>query len=407
MRQHTPLVVVGGSSASRTLQPVPLTIGKEEGGYDEAWIRDLLFEYPEALPIEEIDAAFGPLIPICTELDTRGAGFADALYVNHLGFPTLIEAKLWRNPEARREVVGQILDYARTLCRWTYADLQREAARARKEPGFDLFSYVRERHSDVEEAAFVDAISRNLAQGRILLLILGDGIREGVEAIAEYIQGHAGMHFTFGLVEAPVYDLGDGRQIVQPRILAKTAIVNRTVVDTKNPDIVVKEAQAENVEEGERTFTEREIWMKAFWSDLISTIKLDDAEQPLPKSSHVSNVFFMLPTSGNIWISCYFSQKERAIGVFLAMNRASPAAIEVGQRLLSERDDIDCEIGLPVRWKQEPDGKLQIAISKPYWPLRDEKTRDEQLQWFQTTVNAFVNAFRPRVATAWKEINSR
>ena len=29
----------------------------------------------------------------------------------------LIECKLWRNPEARREVVGQILDYAKVLTR--------------------------------------------------------------------------------------------------------------------------------------------------------------------------------------------------------------------------------------------------------------------------------------------------
>ncbi len=34
----------------------------------------------------------------------------------------LVEAKLWRNPEARRKVIGQILDYAKELSRWNYED---------------------------------------------------------------------------------------------------------------------------------------------------------------------------------------------------------------------------------------------------------------------------------------------
>lgn len=89
MRQHTPLILVGGDQPSKTLTPVPLQTGMGAGGYDEAWVRDLFFEHPEAIPVGEIDGTFGPLIPVCTELDTRAAGFADTLYVNRFGLPTL------------------------------------------------------------------------------------------------------------------------------------------------------------------------------------------------------------------------------------------------------------------------------------------------------------------------------
>ena len=50
-----------------------------------------------------------------------------------LGRLTLAEFKLWRNPQARREVIGQILDYAKELASWRYADLQREVSRTRQE----------------------------------------------------------------------------------------------------------------------------------------------------------------------------------------------------------------------------------------------------------------------------------
>jgi hypothetical protein len=51
-------------------------------------------------------------VPICTELNTP-AGPIDNFMVSPSGLPVLVECKLWRNPEARREVVSQILDYAK------------------------------------------------------------------------------------------------------------------------------------------------------------------------------------------------------------------------------------------------------------------------------------------------------
>src|SRR4051794_12903005 len=133
-RQHTALVLVSSEEPPRALQPVSLQLTKEGSAkYNEAWLRDLIYVHHNAIPVHEIDTSFGPLIPVCTELDTRVAGLADALFINPQGMPTLVECKLWRNPEARREVIGQILDYARVLRRWTYTDLQREAARARKQ----------------------------------------------------------------------------------------------------------------------------------------------------------------------------------------------------------------------------------------------------------------------------------
>ena len=55
----------------------------------------------------------GP-VPICTELSTP-AGAIDNFMVTPSGLPVLVECKLWRNPEGRREVIGQILDYAKEL----------------------------------------------------------------------------------------------------------------------------------------------------------------------------------------------------------------------------------------------------------------------------------------------------
>lgn len=97
------------SGPPEILRRIPLGTLVTEGGIDESSLRDLLFEYPETLPLGTIDAAFADPVPVCRELSTP-AGYVDAVYVNPLGRLVLAEFKLWRNPQARREVIGQILD---------------------------------------------------------------------------------------------------------------------------------------------------------------------------------------------------------------------------------------------------------------------------------------------------------
>jgi hypothetical protein len=73
-----------------------------------------------------IDAAYADHLPVCRELRTA-AGRIDCLFVTRLGGLVIVECKLWRNPQARREVVGQILDSVKEIATWDYGDLQRES----------------------------------------------------------------------------------------------------------------------------------------------------------------------------------------------------------------------------------------------------------------------------------------
>jgi hypothetical protein len=178
-RQHgVPLLLTSGPEGAVPLKPLSETVS-------EACIQELVHKHPACLPIAEIDAMFSAPVPICTELNTP-AGAIDNFMVTPSGLPVLVECKLWRNPEGRREVVGQILDYAKELSRWSSSDLQREVNRRLKRDGNPLLEMVRAVDPEIDEIQFNDALTANLRRGRFLLLIVGDGIREGVEAIAEY-----------------------------------------------------------------------------------------------------------------------------------------------------------------------------------------------------------------------------
>ena len=65
----------------------------------------------------------------------------------------------WRNPEARREVVSQILDYAKELSRWSSSDVQREVSHRLKRDGNPLLDMVRAVDPEVDERQFNDALT--------------------------------------------------------------------------------------------------------------------------------------------------------------------------------------------------------------------------------------------------------
>jgi hypothetical protein len=203
---------------------------------DESWLRDILFDNPEILSTDDIDPTFGPLIPVCKELRTE-AGPIDAIFVNERGRLTIVECKLWKNPQARREVVAQTLHYVSALSVWSYADLQRRVPSAVGKQGNIPFELVK-RHAGgkITEPVFVDAVSRCLREGRILALLVGDGIREGVQALTELVNRSATKAFSFGLIEAALYGFGKGRFALQPRVLAETELVTRhmTIVNMKD-----------------------------------------------------------------------------------------------------------------------------------------------------------------------------
>jgi len=129
--------------------------------YNEAWLQTFLFDHYQSIPVAEVDTTFSEIIPVCTELNTP-AGPLDILYVTPKGKLVILEAKLWRNPEARRKVVAQLLDYAKELNRWSYEDLQREISRVTKKKGNVLFNLVKEKFPDSNEAEFVDEVTRSL-----------------------------------------------------------------------------------------------------------------------------------------------------------------------------------------------------------------------------------------------------
>ena len=73
-----------------------------------------------------------PIVSLGREIPTA-AGPIDNLFLSRNGYLVVVETKLWSNPEARRQVVAQLLDYAAQLRKWRYSNLDAIARRGARD----------------------------------------------------------------------------------------------------------------------------------------------------------------------------------------------------------------------------------------------------------------------------------
>ena len=77
-------------------------------------LQTLLENYPAIIPGSQISpsAEEPPRFALLRREMPVGAWSLDHLYVDQFGVLTLVETKLIQNPESRRDVIGQIVEYA-------------------------------------------------------------------------------------------------------------------------------------------------------------------------------------------------------------------------------------------------------------------------------------------------------
>ena len=388
-------------AVEEVLERLPLYAGVAQGGVSEDTLQDLLFRFPQALPIPAIDATYGEAIPVCRELPTP-AGYLDALYVNHLGRLTLAEFKLWRNPQARREVIGQILDYAKDLASWAYEDLQTRVSMAVGRKGNALYDLVREHHPDLDEAEFVDSVTRHLRRGEFLLLIVGDGIQEGAANIVDFVQRHSGLHFNLALVEAALYRDGASRLIVQPRVLAQTEIVQRFVVDGN----VERVTAMDDADTQQETLSDQDEENLRFWTAVLRDYAFADVTAELPSPVKDSSLYVTVRHSGfSGWGLCfagYIHRRASDLGCYLTARKDQARDVRIFDELAVSFEDLRAEMGDDLQHWTNAAGRPRIGFRRPdglAFLSHDVESSDfrDAVSWMRSRLDRLVSTLNPKL----------
>ena len=380
-------LVVAEDGSTSVWKRLPLG---QTAGRNEAWLRDMLQARPELVPIAELDPTYGPLVPLCTELQTT-AGRIDNVFIDPRGRLTLIECKLWGNSEARRKVVAQLLDYAKAVRQLSAGDLEARVA-ARAGAGTTLHELVRRRHPDVRESEFYDGVSRSLRDGRVQLLIAGDGIHEDVAGIRDLINQNAAAAFSFGLFQVELYQGPGGALLLQPRVVAQTRLIERTVIVLQDAGGLRLESvdATEDATEDDPSVARKIHEAAADWWTPVLAAPLQNRDQQPFRYYWPHNIRSQLPWIGT-WITAYRSSKnsEPTIGVFVG-GREHPLA-ELLRALAPAWTEM--RENLPAGTEFESGRKLQVTR-----PLASFGDDDAARRWLIESINAFVNEIRPRAS---------
>ena len=193
-------------------------------------LQALIAEHPELLDGEQISPGDARRwILITREKGIAGSSGAAARWaVDHLiidqdAVPTLVELKRGSNPEIRRTIVGQLLEYAAHASEtWTAEEL-REAferqASARGRDARDELAVLLQSDGAPPWTTFWEAVSTNLSAKRLRLLFVADDIPDPLARVVGFLNEQMG-NIEVLAVEIKRFHGTSGQTLV-PRVIGR------------------------------------------------------------------------------------------------------------------------------------------------------------------------------------------
>ncbi len=214
-----------------------------EQPYDtEAILQDLLSRYPNLLAGDQMDAAeprrwllVAPEFGIPDEFDGSDKWSLDHLFLDQDAIPTLVEVKRSSDPRIRREVVGQMLDYAANSVEYLPVEkirdrFERECERRGVDPAIELRTHLGE---GIEIESYWQSVKTNLLAEKIRLVFVADVIPERLKRIVEFLNGQMDRAEVLA-VEIKQF-VGNNLQTLVPRVFGQSS-----EADTKKGKIATK-----------------------------------------------------------------------------------------------------------------------------------------------------------------------
>jgi hypothetical protein len=230
-----------------------------EQPYDsEDILQALIGRFPSLLAGDQVDSAvprrwvlLAREASLPDDEDAAGRWSVDHLLIDQDAVPTLVEVKRSSDTRIRREVIGQMLDYAANAVVYWPVERLRGVFEARCEAaGLDPVTElapVLEVDRDVD--GFWEQAGANLRAGRVRLVFVADVIPRELRRVVEFLNGQMNPAEVIA-IEVRQY-VGPGVKTLVPRVIGQTAEVEARKgtrgyrsARTWNIDTIVAEVEA-------------------------------------------------------------------------------------------------------------------------------------------------------------------
>jgi len=226
-------------------------IAMEEAAYDsEGLLQGLLAEHPDLLAGDQINAEQPRRwMLVAREMAVPGEEQGsprwslDHLFLDQEAIPTLVEVKRSSDTRIRREVVGQLLDYAaNAVAYWPVEEVKAKwEARCQAEGEGAEETLANFLEANQEPAEFWQQVKTNLQAGRVRLVFVADVIPAELRRVVEFLNEQMDPAEVLA-VEVKQF-VGEGVKTLVPRVFGQTETARKKKVSTSAPREKITEAE--------------------------------------------------------------------------------------------------------------------------------------------------------------------
>lgn len=198
-------------------------ICQAQGFASEKELQDLIEKQPQILnPIADLNRPGGSLMILGREFSVQ-SGAIDFLACDVDANLVLIETKMAENPELRRMVIGQIMEYSSNLRDMPFATWRIRCEQYLRRPldaAVQQFftSELSETGGSSDASAFVDQLQRNLQEGQLSIAVITNRINFEIQRLFSFLDEKTSDTLNFIVIEVNKYDLG-GKTYVHANVV--------------------------------------------------------------------------------------------------------------------------------------------------------------------------------------------
>ena len=154
--------------------------------------------------------------------------------------------------------------------------------------------------------------------------------------------------------------LPDGATLLQPRVLAKTELLQRTLLIGPSGPVTLQEAAQS--EDASNPIPSSRAWFQAFWAEYLNKLRLDDQSLMPTEPARSTNQFIAMPPGGaSAWISAYVAQSSGKGGVYLTFAKAFEPGLDWYAQLEADAEAIEREVNAMLQWERSVD-KVYLGV---------------------------------------------
>lgn len=359
----------------------------------ELLLQDMLEQFPEIMGGEQFGSEsesrrwllVSREVEVPGEEGGSGRWYLDHLFLDQDGVPTLVEVKRSTDTRIRREVVGQMLDYAaNAVVYWPLETIRAKFEAVHASEGEDYAQLIGDLVGEssgegdpIEE--FWSRVSTNLRAGRIRMIFVADEIPPELRRIVEFLNGQMSP------AEVSAIEI---RQFVGQGI--------KTLVPT-----VVGQTVAAEQAKGNRELSETKKMQLEFWKNFKNYLESDTKIQcrnPQPQYwmyHPIRRAGFQLDSVFSTYDSKSESYAQGELRVELFWNHKD--AEKCFKLLGDQRSEIESELGDSLEWVQATSGQsYRIYVQKSVDITARDNWPDYYL-WLREKLEAFYRVVEPRI----------